>query len=84
VDVGAPEVGLIATAITRWRGLVRRKAIVAAIICRIPRAGFFSGRQSMIQPFSGLAEDLILSVSSTISLNLRRRGRERPGFKRPP
>jgi hypothetical protein len=27
--------------------------------------GFFSGRQSMIQPFPGLAEDLILSVSST-------------------
>ena len=38
MDVGAPEVGLIATAITRWRGLVRRKAIVAAIIRRIPRA----------------------------------------------
>ena len=32
--LGAPEVGLIATAITRWRGLVRRKAIVAAITCR--------------------------------------------------
>ena len=69
MDVGAPEVGLIATAITRWRGLVRRKAIVAAIICRIPRAGFFSGRQSMI------------SVSSTMSLNLRRRGGERPGVQ---
>ena len=38
MDVGAPEVGLIATNITRRRGLVRRKAIVAAIIRRIPRA----------------------------------------------
>jgi hypothetical protein len=38
MDVGAPEVGLIATAITRWRGLVRGKDIVAAIIRRIPRA----------------------------------------------
>ena len=32
MDVGAPEVGLIATAITRGRSLVRRKAIVEAII----------------------------------------------------
>ena len=27
MDVGAPEVGLIATDFTRWRGLVWRKAI---------------------------------------------------------
>ena len=38
MDVGAPEVGLIATAITRGRSLVPRKVIVAAIIRRISRA----------------------------------------------
>ena len=81
MDVGAPEVGLIATDITTLARPGPKESHRGGDHSSDSSRGFFSGRQSMIQPFSGLAEDLILSVSSTTSFSLRRRGRKRLGVQ---